>query len=201
MFPPRGERPWSRAARARTSENRLSGRVGDERRGGARSDSGAACARLLRYARDVAYERPVQQSPRDVLLVLRIVHAALITSVVVYGGVVMLVTRPPPPGTVVADAPVARTDLPPSFTAVLAGLALVTLAVIVVVRRKIRPGRYAAPAIASWALAESIAVLGLLLGLLRRDMAYFVPFGAVSLIVMLLLTPRRRDLDLLAPPG
>lgn len=149
----------------------------------------------------MAYEPPVRQSPRDVLLVLRIVHAALITSVVVYGGVVMLVTRPPPPGTVVAGAPVARTDLPASFTAVLACVAVITLAVIVIVRRTIRPGRYAAPAIASWALAESIAVVGLLLGLLRRDMAYFLPFGAVSLIVMLLLTPRRRDLDLLAPPG
>ena len=149
----------------------------------------------------MAHQRSAQQSPRDVLIVLRIVHAALIASVVVYGGVVMLVTRPPAPGTMVADAPVARTDLPASFTAVLAVLALVTLAVIVVVRRKIRPGRYAAPAIASWALAESIAVLGLLLGLLRRDMAYFLPFGGVSLLVMLALTPTRRDLPLLGPPG
>lgn len=149
----------------------------------------------------MAHQRPAAQSPRDVLLVLHIVHAALIASVVVYGGVVMLVTRPPPPGTVVADAPVARTDLPASFTFALAGVALVILAVIFVVRRKIRPGRYAAPAIASWALAESIAVLGLLSGLLRRDMAAFVPFGAVSLLVMLALTPTRRDLDRIGPPG
>ncbi len=44
-------------------------------------------------------------------------------------------------------------------------------------------------------------MLGLLLGLLRRDMAYFLPFGAVSLLVMLALTPTRRDLPLLGPPG
>ncbi|HTE54679.1 MAG TPA: hypothetical protein VK698_27685 [Kofleriaceae bacterium] len=149
----------------------------------------------------MAYERPTRQTPRDLFLVLRIVHAAMMVSVLVYGGVVAMVTRPPPPDSVVAWAPKPRTDVPETTTAVLAVIAAATLVAVSAVRRRIRPGRYTTLAILSWALTETIAVDGLVLGMVHRDVLHFLPFGAVSFVVMLLLAPRSKHLELLTPPA
>ncbi len=45
--------------------------------------------------------------------------------------------------------------------------------------------------IISWALCEVIAILGLVVGILYRSLTPFMPFLAVSVLLMLLLAPRR----------
>jgi hypothetical protein len=128
----------------------------------------------------------------DVLLVLRIVHAALAASILFYGGVIVLVTRAIPPENIVPGAPIARTDAPAWTLGLGALLAAALLIAVAIVRRRFRPETYAKRAITSWALTEAIAIVGLVMGMLHRDAAIFVPFGAVSFAVILLLAPRRR---------
>jgi len=146
----------------------------------------------------------------DVLLVLRIVHAALILSIMLFGGLLVMVTRPPGDPVIGADIPV-RAD-PPGFIApIMATVAGITLLVIVAVRRRMARARADAAAspeaaarararvysgsIVSWALAESIALDGLVLGIIHRDTTAFLPFAGVSLLLMIVLAPRRRHIE------
>jgi F0F1-type ATP synthase membrane subunit c/vacuolar-type H+-ATPase subunit K len=156
--------------------------------------------------RDPASGRPIdprQKTPGDVLLVLRIVHAALMASVLLFGVMLIMVTRPPGDPVPGADIPV-RAEPPAVIAPIMAGLALVTLCAVVLVRRRMSSERADAPipqariyslSITSWALTESIGMYGLVLGILHRDPLMYVPFGGVSLLVLLLLAPRRSHIQ------
>jgi hypothetical protein len=141
------------------------------------------------------------------MIVLRIVHVCMMVTIVVFGGLMAIVTHPAGDAMAGSAAPV-RGAPPPFLTPIMAALAATTLAAIALVRRRMATARERGPgtteaaqprptsrlyvgAILSWALAESIAVDGLVLGIAHRDMAAFLPFAAVSLAVLLLLWPRR----------
>ena len=47
----------------------------------------------------------------------------------------------------------------------------------------------------AWALAESVAVFGLILGFLHRDVVHYLPFGACALLLLLVMTPRRAQVE------
>jgi F0F1-type ATP synthase membrane subunit c/vacuolar-type H+-ATPase subunit K len=154
------------------------------------------------------------------LLTLRILHAAMIASIAVYGLVLLTVTRAGPAGDPVPASEIelsAPRGQPPGpvFTLALAIAAAVTAAAIFFIRaralRRRRPGLYdegaAAPpparrprleyftlCILSWAMAETIAVYGLVLGFLHHALLPFVPFAGASLLLMILLMPRRSHL-------
>jgi F0F1-type ATP synthase membrane subunit c/vacuolar-type H+-ATPase subunit K len=145
-----------------------------------------------------------------VLLVLRIVHAALILSLLLFGGLLAMVTRPPGDPVIGADIPV-RADPPAIMIPIMAALAAASLLAIYIVRRRMARDRDAVAAapvedsartrarlytgsITSWALAESIALYGLVLGIIYRGTGPFLPFAAVSLLLMIVLAPRRRDI-------
>jgi F0F1-type ATP synthase membrane subunit c/vacuolar-type H+-ATPase subunit K len=152
------------------------------------------------------------------LLTLRILHAAMIASIAIYGLVLLTVTRAGPAGDPVPASEIElsapRGQPPgPGFTIALAIVAAVTAAAIFFIRaralRRRRPGLYddgaAAPpppahrprleyftlCILSWAMAETIAVYGLVLGFLHHALLPFVPFAGASLLLMIVLTPRR----------
>ncbi|HEU5060983.1 MAG TPA: hypothetical protein VFU21_30845, partial [Kofleriaceae bacterium] len=138
------------------------------------------------------------------LLTLRIVHAAMILSLAVYGMVLLLVTRAGPAGEPVPDAEIelrAPRGEPPGevFTVVLGLAAAVTIAAIFLIRARWNRARssrveYFTLCILLWALAESIAIYGLVLGILHHALLPFVPFALVSLLVMVILAPRRSQI-------
>jgi hypothetical protein len=131
--------------------------------------------------------------PADVFLVLRIVHIAMLASLLVYAGVVVLVSRPPPADAVVAGLVPARRPPPASLTWATTIAAVAAVLALILVRR--RRASYTTVSITSWALCEAIAVCGLVLAMAHRALGPFVPFGAASLALMVLLAPRRRHLD------
>jgi F0F1-type ATP synthase membrane subunit c/vacuolar-type H+-ATPase subunit K len=167
---------------------------------------------------------PPRGDPASALLTLRIIHAAMIVSIALYGMVLLMVTRAGPAGEPVPSSEIElrapRGEPPgPVFTIALAAVALVTIAAIFVIRaRKLpRTGKQALfdeggarrPAhrprteyftlcILTWAMAESIAIYGLVLGILHHALLPFVPFALVSLLVMVLLAPRRRHIEAVA---
>jgi F0F1-type ATP synthase membrane subunit c/vacuolar-type H+-ATPase subunit K len=157
--------------------------------------------------------------PASQLLTLRIVHAAMMASIAVYGLVLLTVTRGGPAGEPVPASEIElsapRGEPPgPMFTIVLAVVAAITAAVLFYIRaralpRPRHPRLYdeASPApprrarleyftlcVLTWGMAESIAVYGLVLGFLHHAILPFVPFAAASLLLMLVLSPRKRHL-------
>lgn len=150
------------------------------------------------------------------LLTLRIVHAAMMASIAVYGLVLLTVTRSGPAGEPVPASEIElsapRGQPPgPAFTIALAIVAAVTAAVLLLIRRRAMARRpalhdegsasrrrprleYFPLCILTWAMAESIAVYGLVLGFLHHAILPFVPFAAGSLLLMILLAPRRSHL-------
>lgn len=168
---------------------------------------------------------PPRGDPASALLTLRIVHAAMIVTIAVYGFVLLMVTRVGPAGEPVPASEVElrapRGEPPgPTFTIVLAAIAALTIAAIFILRARKLPragkqalydeGGAARPpkrrprteyftfCILSWAMAESIAVYGLLLGFLHHALLPFVPFALVSLLVMVILAPRRQHIGAVA---
>ena len=148
------------------------------------------------------------------LLPLRIVHAAIASTVLVYAAMLSLLTRRPPDSTVAREAP------PAGLTWMLGAIAAIVLVAAVLVRRRAgaraqrrlaeappppargghgRAGNPAAPyfttCLLSWAIAEVVAVLGLVLGFLHWQLTPFLPFGAISLAALLYLAPRRGELE------
>jgi F0F1-type ATP synthase membrane subunit c/vacuolar-type H+-ATPase subunit K len=148
---------------------------------------------------------PQRGDPRSALLTLRILHAAMMASIAIYGMVLLMVTRAGPAGEPVPEAEIElrapRGEPPgPLFTAILAGVAVITIAAIFFIRARALPrdagkkdlfddSSGAAPrrssrieyftlCILCWALAESIAVYGLVLGFLHHALLPFVPFAA-----------------------
>jgi hypothetical protein len=119
-----------------------------------------------------------------------------------------IVTHPAGDAMVGTSVP-TRGAPPPFLTPIIAAVAAATLVAVALVRRRMAmirergsaaaaagtaapsASRLFVPAILSWALTEAIAVDGLVLGIAHRAMAQFVPFAAVSLVLLLLLWPRR----------
>ncbi len=149
------------------------------------------------------------------LLTLRILHAAMMASIAVYGLVLLTVTRAGPAGDPVPAAEIElsapRGQPPgPALTIALAIAAAVTAAAMFFIRARVlgrprpalyddgpRPARrleYFTLCILLWAMAESIAVYGLVLGFLHHALLPFVPFAGASLLLMIILTPRRGHL-------
>ena len=152
----------------------------------------------MRYPLPVSDETPERQGRRisnDVLLVLRIVHVSIVLSIFVYVGVVFMVTRPPPADAVIAGLIPKRPDPPALLAPIMASVAVTTLLAVLFLRRRLARRPTTAGWVTCWALTELVAIDGLLLGMVYRDMARFLPFAAVSLAVMLLLAPRRRYLE------
>jgi hypothetical protein len=145
--------------------------------------------------------------PGDVLRVLRILHGALVASILFYAVFILMVIRPagdPVPG---ADIP-ARSGPPGFLLPVMVAIAAAILLVLMAVRRGMARRRDAAAgvtteqapldrsaqyrdSIISWALCEGIAIVGLVVGIAHRSLTPFMPFLGVSLLLMLLLAPRR----------
>jgi F0F1-type ATP synthase membrane subunit c/vacuolar-type H+-ATPase subunit K len=151
------------------------------------------------------------------LFTLRIMHAVMIASIGIYAFVLLTVTRAGPAGDPVPASEIELTaprGQPPGpvFTLILAIVAAIITAAIFFIRARALPrgrGMYddgAAPApprwrieyvplcIISWSMAEAIAVCGLVLGFLHHALLPFVPFAAASLLLMILLTPRKSHL-------
>lgn len=144
---------------------------------------------------------PARGDTASAILTLRIVHAAMIVSLVVYGMVLLMVTRAGPAGEPVPDAEIelkAPRGEPPGemFTFGLAFAAALTIIAIFFIRARWSRARssrleYFTLCILLWALAETIAVYGLVLGFLHHAILPFVPFALVSLLVMVILAPRK----------
>lgn len=49
--------------------------------------------------------------------------------------------------------------------------------------------------IVAWALAESVAIYGLVLGFLHMDVMRYLPFAACALVLLLVMTPRRAQVE------
>ena len=165
---------------------------------------------------DERRERGQGQIPGDVLLVLRIVHAALVASILLFLGVVTLVTRPPADPVVSVDTPV-RAEPPPVVAMAMIAAGGISLVALLLVRRRMARARDAARgstdpqagkralaryytgSIVSWALAESIALCGFILAIIHREPSRMYPFAAVGVVLMVVLMPRRRDLESVPP--
>jgi F0F1-type ATP synthase membrane subunit c/vacuolar-type H+-ATPase subunit K len=128
----------------------------------------------------------------EMLRVQRIIHSALMTSVVVYGLIGYVTGRAP------SGAP-----LPPAMLYTLGGVALVVMVQIPFLRRRLlAPAEptSSAPArpamvrlfngqILTWALCEAIALFGLILTLMAHDLRYVLGFGALSLLNFFIYRP------------
>ncbi len=151
---------------------------------------------------------PARGDSASALLTLRIVHAAMMVSIAIYGMVLLVVTRAGPAGEPVPAAEIElsapRGEPPgPIFTYVLALAAAVTVAGIFLIRARWNRARtsrleYFTLCILLWAMAESISVYGLVLGFLHHALFPFVPFAAASILVMVILAPRRSHLGRVA---
>lgn len=144
---------------------------------------------------------------------LRIVHAALVASILLFGGLLAMVTQPPGDPVVGAEIPI-RAEPPAMLTPVIAALAGASLLALLIVRRRMArdrdaaanqaspdgaarrtPARVYSGSIVSWALCESIALYGLVLGIIHRGVKPFLPFAGLSLLLMVLLAPRRSHIQ------
>jgi hypothetical protein len=123
-----------------------------------------------------------QASP---LGVARIIWLALLAAVVAY--VVVLAALAGRGGPAVDVAPAVRTALQ--------GLALAHVVAVIVLRGRLVPLGAAPPTalgawVVCWALAEAIALFGLVLGMLERSLADAPPFLLTSAALLLWLRPR-----------
>ena len=147
---------------------------------------------------------PPRGDTASALLTLRILHAAMIVSIGLYAMLLLMVTRAGPAGDPVPEAEIelrAPRGQPPDdlFTLALAAVAAVTIVAVFFIRARWLRAKtsrleYFTLCILLWALTESIAVYGLVLGFLHHGLLPFVPFGAVSLLVMVILAPRKSHL-------
>ena len=127
----------------------------------------------------------------------RVLHAALLASVLIYGVVVVIVTRQPAPPSQL-DASVMlpvflRQRMMPArevFPGEAADLDVEPDELVNGALTKLRVAL-----IVTWALCESVGVLGLIAGFLFREPLYFAPFGAVAIGAMVAYAPRHALLD------
>lgn len=156
--------------------------------------------------------------PPSSLLVMRIVHAAITVSIGMYAVVLSNVSG--------QDR--ARPNGPPDLdvlTYVFMGISAVELAIVfLVLRPRLLPpwartgraealagpapepgaaarqaiARYVVLSIIGWAITESVAIYGLILGFLKFEMKPFLPFAGVAVAALLLQAPRKAHVDAIA---
>src|SRR5262245_41703273 len=142
---------------------------------------------------------------KDVWFPLLVIHAAMMSTVILYGVIAYAIGGEP-----------AHADHG-TLLAVLAGAAAATAVASFVARAALLPPReragdgrsldeslLATPAaraalartraalIVGWALCEAVALFGLVLAILDHDAAAYAPFGAASLVLFFLHSPRPR---------
>lgn len=142
---------------------------------------------------------------RAALRTTRIIHAAITASIGIYG--LILVNLGAQHGAVTPPrlAPAALFGILGAIGAV------ILVAVVPFVRSALMPRgaggpldlsqtvsredpqlqRYRTANILSWALCESVAIMGLVAAILYGRGLYYVPYGAVALVALLVLAPRR----------
>ena len=140
----------------------------------------------------------------DVLRPLKIVHAALIGSIIIYAVIGFVVT---------AHAHPAKQALDPTvILSAFAAAALAMLVAIPIVRKRVLPpmsdtdetvdlqrevdpdtstmlGKLRGGLIMTWAMCESIAIFGLVAALLFQTGWYVVPFAGVAIVAQLFYAP------------
>lgn len=153
---------------------------------------------------------PGRPTPIDAaLLMMRLLYAALLVSVGVYVVVVHVITLPASP----------ETRPPPDdmLRLTLAGVAAVLGLGAPFVRRLLMPARALTPAapapthlaprafarvftahIVAWAMCEAVTVIGVVLFFLTRDPAALYPFAAGTVLLFVVLAPRRGELEAVA---
>lgn len=157
---------------------------------------------------------PGRPTPIDAaLLMMRLLYAALLVSVGVYVVVVHVITLPASPGVRPPPDDMLRLGL--------AGVAAVLGLAAPFVRRLLMPARartpVAAPApthlaprafarvftahIVAWAMCEAVTVIGVVLFFLTRDPAALYPFAAGTVLLFVVLAPRRGVLEAVAHAG
>jgi hypothetical protein len=152
--------------------------------------------------------------------VQRVLHAALCMSIVIYVVVAYVISSQPqtepPSETAVA---IAEDPLSSPIFIALAAVAALMVAALPTIRGRFLPPRAVAaslndpigdPAtpnasralaklqsghIITWALCESVAIYGLVLSLMSKELWPVIPFAAVGLLNMLAYAPRRVTLD------
>jgi len=132
----------------------------------------------------------------------RTIYLALLASLAIYGGIAFQVAASAE--TVSAKSGTAAS--PESVRLLLISFALVsgimTVFVIPLLRRLVLPapgsgldldkvlGKLQTASIATWALAESIGIYGLILAFLSRDPLYYIGFAALAAVNFALYPPR-----------
>jgi hypothetical protein len=121
------------------------------------------------------------------LQVARVIWMALLVGVVGYFAALVAI----------AGAGGAAVDVPPALRTTLQALAAAQTAAVVVLRGRLAPlGAEPSPSpalttyIICWALAEAVALYGMVLGLLERSLADGPPFFLASAALLLWLRPR-----------
>jgi hypothetical protein len=140
----------------------------------------------------------------DVLRPLKIVHAALMVSIVIYAVIAFVVTAQSHP----AKPPLDPTVILPVFAA----MALAMLVAIPIVRKRVLPpmtdtderidaqqevdpdvsamlGKLRGGLITTWAMCESIAIFGLIAAFLFHTGWYVLPFAGVAIVAQLFYAP------------
>jgi hypothetical protein len=131
-------------------------------------------------------------NPAQQRKILKIIHLALIASVVIYGGIAFAISAQP------TATPHQRPgDL---LLYVLAGVAATVLVVVApMMHRTLMPppderdakvDKVRSASIVTWALCESAAINGLIAALLYREPLYYLPFGAAAIAGMIVFAPR-----------
>ncbi len=151
---------------------------------------------------------PGQPTPIDAaLLMMRLLFAGLVTSVIVYVVIIHVVVQGEP----------AEVEQPLAMS--LAGAAVFFGLLAPIARRMLMPerapdrpgagpppgvisprgfGRAFAAHIVSWALCESVAIMGVVLAFLGRDPEVLYPFAAGAVLMFVFLAPRRSELEAVA---
>jgi hypothetical protein len=134
--------------------------------------------------------------------ITRILYLALLVSVGMYGAIIFVITNNQTPK-----------ELDPTMLYALAGAAVTTMVMIVVLRGKLLPptreahslnepipegenvqkalGRVFTASILTWALCESIAIYGLVLSFVSFQPKYFLGFAAASLVNFVIYRPQK----------
>jgi F0F1-type ATP synthase membrane subunit c/vacuolar-type H+-ATPase subunit K len=152
---------------------------------------------------------------KGTLRTLRILHIAITASIALYAVVLLVITQQP------SDTEHMSLSDATGLAVALGIASLAVLALIPFLRKRIGPardesagarrsgsaegelsnaertavGKLMSAELVSYAMGESVAVFGLVLGLITRQFVIFLPFAALALLQLILLTPSQALLD------
>ncbi|MFB6265403.1 MAG: hypothetical protein ABEL76_17525 [Bradymonadaceae bacterium] len=123
-----------------------------------------------------------------------VVWGMLLASVLAYLGVALFLnaSRQPPPG---FSMPSMLQGTVPLLPAALGFVSISTLGLAVFFRRSDVMGEKFAANLISWAMAESVAIYGLVLHVLSYEMTWFWPFWGAGFVALLAFYPRELKTD------